>query len=444
MQVDPNIFKPYDIRGVVPTQLTADIAEQVGRAFAACLEPQTVVVGRDARLTAKEFHARVVGGLTRAGVDVIDIGQVSTDAFYYACASKDLPGLMVTASHNPAEYNGFKMVRRVPDLLLSHELKPWITEHTYTDADSFGSVTEEDVIDDFLESLLKIVSPKSLRPLKVVVDTSNGTQGPIWERLIEHLPITLVKLFFEPDGTFPNHGNDVIQASNQEALRAAVLREKADLGLIFDPDGDRCLVVDDRGQTVPGDFLTALLAVSMLERHPGSTIVYDVRASDAVPDLVSAAGGTPFAWKIGHAFIKPKMREYDAVFGGEVSGHFYFKDFWFLDCGLLTGLVILQYVSELAGGLSEKLTELENKYFLSGEINSTVEDVSAVLYRLKRTYADADIDELDGVAIRYPDWHFVVRPSANEPLLRMTLEATSQKLMEEKRDEVLGLIRQDA
>lgn len=441
MNIDPTIFKPYDIRGIVPDQLTADIAEQVGRGFAACLTPKTVVVGRDVRLTAVEFQERTIAGLIKSGVDVIDIGQVSTDAFYYACASKDLPGLMVTASHNPAEYNGFKMVRKIPDLLLSGELKPYIVGKTYVDAANPGKVTQEDVIDEFLDHLLKIVPPSKLQPLKVVVDASNGAQGPIWEQLVKRLPITLIPLCFKPDGNFPSHGNDVIQPENQEMLRAAVKEHKADIGLIFDPDGDRCLAVDDRGRTVPGDFLTALLAVSMLERQPGSTIVYDTRASDAVPDLVKEAGGTPFVWKVGHAFIKPKMRDHDAIFGGEVSGHFYFKDFWYLDCGLLTGLVLLQYVSELPGKLSDELLALEAKYHISGEINSKVKSVDEVLNRIKHKYHDAEIDELDGVAIRYDDWHFVVRPSANEPLLRLTLEAGDQQTMEAKRDEVLALIR---
>jgi len=440
LQIDPSIFKPYDIRGIVPDQITADTAEQVGRAFAALLKPKCVVVGYDARLTSKEFKQRVIEGLTKSGVDVIDIGQASTDAFYYACASEDLPGLMVTASHNPKEYNGFKMIRRVPDPLMSKDIQPWVTK-TYTDAQQSGKVVQKDVIDEFLDYLLSIVPPSNLKPLKVVVDTSNGAQGPIWERLIPRLPITVKPLFFEPNGNFPNHVNDIVQLPAQEALRKAVIAEKADLGLIFDPDGDRCLAVDNRGETVPGDFLTALLAVSMLKRQPGSVIVYDIKSSDAVPDMVAAAGGKPYAWKSGHAFIKPKMAQFDAIFGGELSGHYFFKDFWFLDCGLLSGLIVMEYISGLSGELGDIVKDLQKRYFISGEINSEVADVSSVLERVKAKYRDGELNELDGVAIRYPDWHFVVRPSANEPLLRMTLEANSQKLMEQKRDELLKLIR---
>jgi phosphomannomutase len=439
--IDPDIFKPYDIRGIVPDQLTAEIAEQVGRAFAAFLKPKSVVVGRDVRLTSKEFQNRAIKGLIYSGVDVVDIGQVSTDVFYYACAIKNMPGLMVTASHNPKEYNGFKMMRKVPEPLLSRDIQPWITEKKYKDAPAIGDTFHEDMVDQFIDHLLSIVSPTKLKPLKIVVDTSNGAQGPIWERLIPHLPVTVKTLYFEPDGNFPNHINDIVQPPAQEALRKAVIAEKADLGLIFDPDGDRCLAVDNSGETVPGDFLTALISVSLLKRQPGSVIVYDIKSSDAVSDMVTAAGGKPYAWKSGHAFIKPKMAEFNAIFGGELSGHYFFRDFWFLDCGLLSGLIIMEYISGLKGSLSDVLKSLRERYYLSGEINSAVDDVNKVLVRIKSKYKDGKLNELDGVAIRYPDWHFVVRPSANEPLLRMTLEANSQELMERKRDELLALIR---
>lgn len=440
-QYDRSVFRAYDIRGVVPDQIDADFAEQVGRAFANFLRPAAAVVGRDVRTTGEEFHYRVILGLTASGVDVVDIGQVSTDAYYYACGAKGLPGIMVTASHNPAEYNGFKLVKSMPELILAKEFAGAVLNRKYPDAGQAGSVTKTDIIGEFLDHLLSIVKPAAIKPLKVVVDASNGTQGPIWERLEKRLPIRLVKVCFEPDGRFPNHGNDVIQPENQAMLRAAVKRERADVGLIFDPDGDRCLAVDDRGQTVPGDFITALLAVEMLKRQPGSTVVYDIRASDAVPKLIKAAGGRPFGWKIGHAYIKPKMMEHDAVFGGEVSGHFYFKDFWFADCGLLAGLTILEYVSGLSRPLSSEVSELERGHHISGEINSKVSDVQEVLGRLKAKYQDGELDELDGVAIRYPDWHFVVRPSSNEPLIRLTLEADTREKMEAKRDEVLALIR---
>lgn len=442
MRAAPEIFKAYDIRGIVPDELDAEAAEQVGRAFAAEVKPKTAIVGRDVRLTGEKFREALVTGLTKSGVDVIDIGQVSTDEFYFACGSKDLPGIMITASHNPPEYNGFKMVRKFPYLLLAKEFRTNVTDRTYPDAPTVGSVTEESITEAFIAKMLALVSPETIKPLKVVVDSSNGAQGPVWKQLAARLPIEMVELCFEPDGNFPNHVNDVIQPESQEMLRAKVRETGADLGLIFDPDGDRCLAVDDRGVSVPGDWITALLAVAQLKRTPGATVLYDVRASDAVPDSVTAAGGLPFVWKPGHAYIKKEMEDRKIAFGGEVSGHFYFQDFWYADCGTLAALTMLQYVSQLNGPLSGKVKEFESKYFLSGEINSKVADRDAVLARVKKQYADHIENELSGVAVRFPDWHFVVRPSDNEPLIRLTLEANSHELMETKRDELLKLIRE--
>jgi phosphomannomutase len=442
MKINPAIFRRYDIRGVVPDDLDEEGIEQIGRAFAKAVKPKEVVVGRDVRLTGPALKKSLIQGLTKAGVNVIDIGTVSTDSFYFASGLKQMPGLMVTASHNPPEYNGVKMVRVVPEVVGSEEVQKVLEEVLPPDADKAGSVREEDITDTFISSMLKIIPPEKIRPLKVVVDTSNGSQGKYWEILGEKLPINMIPQFFEADGNFPNHDNDIIQPDAQKPLRDRVIAEKADLGLIFDPDGDRCLVVDDRGVTIPGDFLTALLAETMLRSEPGSAIVYDIRASDCVRDIVTQAGGRPVVWKIGHAFIKPKMQEENAVFGGEVSGHFYFKDFWFADSGLLAGLAFLEYVSSLDVPLSTKIKELEAKYFLSGEINSIVDNHDAVLKRIKERYADGELNELDGIAIRYPDWRFVVRTGANPPgILRFTLEAHSKELMEQKRDEVLALIR---
>lgn len=441
MRAVQEIFKAYDIRGIVPDQLDAEAAEQVGRAFAAEVKPKKAVVGRDVRLTGAEFEKAVITGLSKSGVDVIDIGVVSTDEFYFACGTKGVPGIMVTASHNPPEYNGFKMVRKMPDLLMAKEFRPKVVDATYPAADKPGTVTEESVMDAFIDHMLKLIPADTIKPLKVVIDTSNGSQGPVWKKLAPKLPIEMIELCFEPNGNFPSHINDVIQPESQEMLRNKVKETKADLGLIFDPDGDRCLTVDDRGQSVPGDWMTALLAVAQLKRTPGATILYDVRASDAVPDSVTAAGGTPFVWKPGHVYIKKEMQERNIVFGGEVSGHFYFKEFWYADSGILAGLTMLQYASQLDGPLSQKVTEFESKYYLSGEINSNVANREATLAKVRQTYADNIESELSGVAIRFPEWHCVVRPSDNEPLVRLTVEATSKKLMEAKRDELLKLIR---
>ncbi len=439
--IDPAVFKAYDIRGVVPDQIDVAAAEQVARAFVAEVQPKTVVVGRDVRLSGLDFHAAVLKGFIESGIDVIDIGQVCTDEFYFACGSKGLPGIMVTASHNPPEYNGFKMVQKMPYFVMAKEFMSRVLESEYETSNSVGLVTQENITQQFIEHTLKIVPPNKIKPLKVVVDTSNGATGPVWEILEKLLPIEMVRLCFEPDGNFPNHGNDIIQLENQEMLRQKVRETNADLGLIFDPDGDRCLVVDDRGVSIPGDWLTALLAVEQLKLYPGATILYDIRASDAVPDMVTEAGGMPFVWKPGHVYIKKEMQDRGIVFGGEVSGHFYFKDFWNADSGVLSGLTMLQYVSGLDGKLSDRIKDLEAKYFLSGEINSKVNDAAEVIEKVKDKYSDAEMNLISGVAIRYPDWHAVIRPSDNEPLVRLTVEAVNQSLMESKRDELLNLIR---
>ena len=309
VHIDPSVFKAYDIRGVVPDQINAADAQQVARAFAHEVDSKNIVVGRDVRLTGPEFLQAVIEGLTKSGTDVIDIGQVSTDEFYYACATKKLPGIMITASHNPKEYNGFKMVKDMPYFVMAKEFSPKITDTFYKDSEQVGKVVQESVTDKFIDYLLDLVPASRIKPLKVVIDTSNGAQGDIWEKLAPKLPIQITKLCFEPDGNFPNHGNDIIQPENQEMLRAKVKEVGADMGLIFDPDGDRCLAVDDRGVSIPGDWLTALMAVEQLQQAPGGTILYDIRASDAVPNMVSAAGGKPFVWKPGHVYIKQEMQK---------------------------------------------------------------------------------------------------------------------------------------
>lgn len=439
--IDPTVFRAYDIRGIVPDQIGYKAPEQVARAFANKLKPQEVVVGRDVRLTGPQFMDMVIQGLVSSGVDVINIGVVSTDEFYYACGSMELPGIMVTASHNPPEYNGFKMVQKMPYFIMAKEFKPEVLNKTYKDSGKKGTVTEKSFREDFISHVLSIVSPEKIKPLKVVIDTSNGSLGPVWEKLARKLPIEIIKSCFEPNGNFPNHGNDIVQSKNQQMLRDKVKENKADLGLIFDPDGDRCLMVDDRGVSVPGDWITALLGVEELRRSPGSTILYDVRASDAVEDLVKANGGKTFVWKPGHVYIKREMQKRGIVFGGEISGHYYFKDFWYADSGVLSGLTLLAYASELNKPLSENIKEFEKRYFLSGEINSKVADTQVVIDTIKEKYKDADINEISGVAVRYDNWHCVVRPSDNDPVVRLTVEADSRELMEQKRDELLAIIR---
>lgn len=445
MNVDPSIFKAYDIRGIYPTQLDEDVARAIGRAFVTFLGASTVIIGHDMRTSGPRLHAAVIEGIRMQGADVVDIGMVSTDQFYFACTKFGYPGLMVTASHNPKAYNGFKMVKKMPHLLSGDEgiqdLRRLVEGGRFPEPVRAGGIRQVDLMDEFIQALLRLVDPASIRPLKVVADTANGMVGPALEKLYGTLPVELTPLFFEPDGTLPNHGLDPLQPENRVDLEAKVKEIGADVGFAFDGDGDRFFVIDDRGLFIPGDFISALLAQDLLAKHPGSSVVYDVRSSWAVPNLIRAAGGTPLIERVGHAFIKRRMAQENSVFGGEVSGHYYFRDFNFADSGMIPSLLILRLISQRGMKLSEILAPLENTYFVSGEINSTVDDATAKMAQIGERYADAEVQHIDGISVTYDDWHFNVRASNTEPLLRLNLEALSRETMEAKRDEVLALIR---
>lgn len=450
MQVDPSIFKSYDIRGVYGTQLFDETAVAVGKAFAKVLSPTIVVVGRDARVSSPALHDHLISGLTSVGVHVVDIGMVSTDMYYYACATKKLPGIMVTASHNPKEYNGFKMVRQIPYLLSGEEgiqdIKKVIESDGFPgQAATPGNVESWNVMSGFVEKILSLVDVSTLKPMKILCDTANGMVGPSIIELFKHIPqITVVPMYFEPDGTFPNHGGDPLQEENRRELMQRVPSEGADLGFAFDPDGDRFFCVDKTGRFVSGDFLTAILSEYFLQKYPGSAIVYDIRASHAVPDKITAAGGKPLYNRVGHAYIKKRMTDENAAFGGEVTGHYYFKDFFNCDSGVAPMLFVMDMLSKSPKRLDEILNELEQVYFISGEINTKGADAAAVFARIESIYAPQakEIIRIDGVTMRMGDWHFNVRASNTEPLTRLNLEANSQALMEQKRDEVLSVIRQ--
>lgn len=445
MNVNPSIFKAYDIRGIYPTDLDEEIAYRVGRAFAVLLAARRVVVGRDMRLSGPSLMAAVMRGLTDQGADVLDIGMVSTDQYYFACATLGLPGMMVTASHNPKAYNGFKMVRSMPYLLSGdsgiQDIRRLVEAGDFPAAASRGQVIPQDFQEAFIEKVLSVIDLSAIRPLKVVVDTGNGMVGPILTQVFRRLPVALTGLYLEPDGNLPNHGLDPLQPENRAELQRRVVAEGADIGFAFDGDGDRFFTIDDRGEFVSGDFLTAIMGSYMLEKYPGAKIIYDVRASWAVPELITAAGGRPLMERVGHAFIKRRMADEQAVFAGEVTGHYYFKDFFFADSGIVPALVLLELLSRRGRSLSQLLQPLEEKYFISGEINSTVLDPQAKMRQLAQRYADAELYELDGVSVIYPDWHFNVRPSNTEPLLRLNLEAKTRAEMERRRDEVLAIIR---
>lgn len=445
MGVDPSIFKAYDIRGLYPSQLDEATARAVGRAFATLLQPRQVVVGRDMRLSSPAVCAALVEGLTRQGADVLDLGMVSTDQYYFACATRRRPGIMVTASHNPPDYCGFKMVREMPFLLSGDEgiqdLRRLIEAEDWRRAPGSGRVESLDLEEGFVDKVLSMVEVDRLRPLKVVADTGNGMVGPILERVFSHLPVELTGMYLDPDGSLPNHGLDPMQEENRAELQRRVVAEGADAGFAFDGDGDRFFAIDDRGRFVPGDFLTALMGAWLLRREGGGTIVHDVRCSWAVRDGILAAGGEARQERVGHSFLKPRLLREGGVFAGELSGHYYFRDFYGADSGIVPSLVLMQMMSESGRSLSRLLSPLESRYFLSGEINSHVADPAAKLEELAGRYADGRIERLDGVSVSFDDWHFNVRASNTEPLLRLNLEALGPRRMEEKRDEVLAVIR---
>lgn len=447
MQIAPGIFKAYDIRGIYPTELNEAGAYAIGRAFVTFLQASQVIVGHDMRLSGPSIFAAVTRGIMDQGADVVNIGLVSTDQYYFACTRLGLPGMMVTASHNPKQYNGFKMVRQMPYLLSGAEgiqdLRRIVEQDAYATAARTGSMRSLDLSDEFVEAVLGLIDVEQLRGkgLKFVADTGNGTVGPILQRIYERLPIEFVGLYLEPDGNLPNHGLDPLQPENRAELEQRVVAEGAAAGFAFDGDGDRFFVIDDRGRFVSGDFLTALLGRYLLQRAPASRIVYDVRASWAVRDLISAAGGTPLMERVGHAFIKRRMADENALFGGEVTGHYYFRDFNYADSGIIPSLLIMEMLATSGQSMSALLAPLEAKYFISGEINSTVADPRGRMEALAQAYADGVVEYLDGISVTYPTWHMNVRASNTEPLVRLNLEATTRDEMERRRDEALAIIR---
>ncbi|HEU5099372.1 MAG TPA: phosphomannomutase/phosphoglucomutase [Roseiflexaceae bacterium] len=446
MQVNPAIFKAYDIRGIYPTDLNEEAGYAIGRAFVTFLKVERVLVGRDMRLSGPQIFDAVTRGIMDQGADVINIGMVSTDQFYYACAQEQLPGMMVTASHNPKEYSGFKMVRQMPYLLSGAEgiqdLRRIVESDAFAPTTRKGSMSELDLSEQFIEAVLGLIDVAALKPLKVIADTGNGMVGPILRRIYADLPVQLTGMYLDPDGSLPNHGLDPLQPENRAELERRVIAEGADVGFTFDGDGDRFFTIDDRGAFVAGDYMTALMGRYLLEKAPGSKIIYDVRASRAVPELITAAGGIPLMERVGHAFIKRRMAAEDALFGGEVTAHYYFRDFFYADSGIIPSLFVLEMLSKTGKKLSDLLRPLEETYFISGEINSTVKDGKAKMEELAQRYSDGVIERMDGVSVSYPTWHFNVRGSNTEPLLRLNLESIASRAeMEQKRDEVLAIIR---
>ena len=435
------IFKAYDVRGLYGEQIDGDVAYEIGRAFARVLGGGRIGLGRDMRLTAPEMAARYREGLTDEGAHVVDAGMVGTEMLYWLVGSRDLDGgLMCTASHNPKAYTGAKMVGRgaVPADIDEVERA---TGHL-GDPPGGGSFEEVDIYEDFQRAALAFIDPNDVKPLKVVVDGGNGMAGPMVGPLLDRLGLDLVTTYWVPDGEFPDHEPNPLLEENRRFIVDKVRSEGADLGIAWDGDADRCFFIDDTGRFVDGDFLTALLAESVLEKQPGADILYDVRASRAVPDIVEQLGGSAHVNRVGHAFFKRRMRDEGGAFGGEVSGHYYFRDFYNADSGTIPALLILELLSHRGAKLSELLEPLRSKYFISGEINSEVADPQAKMDEIERRYGDGRVSKLDGISIDYDDWHFNVRPSNTEPLLRLNLESVvSEQDMKRRRDEVLDMIR---
>ena len=448
MALDPKVFKAYDVRGLYPSELDEEGAYAIGRAYGEHFEPKRIAVGRDMRLSSPSMAQAVTRGAVDAGVDVMDIGLVGTEMVYFAVGELGLDGgIAVTASHNPKEYTGMKIVRRgaLPvggDSGLLDVRDRALALSGPVRGQTPDVARKHDIYPAFVEKVLSFVDLAAMKPLRVVVDAANGMAGAMLPPLLERLPVEAVRCYFEPDGSFPNHEPNPLLEENRAFIVAKVKEEGADLGIAFDGDADRCFFVDDTGEFVPGDFVTALLAASMLEKEPGATIIYDVRASWAVRDTVEAAGGTALPNRVGHAFIKLRMREVDAVFAGEVSGHYYFRDFTQADSGTIPALLMLELVSKRGEALSEILRPYRERYFLTGEINTPVGDVALTLQELKEHFArQGEISHLDGISVTAEDWHMNVRPSNTEPLLRLNLEALDRELMERKRDEVLSVTR---
>jgi len=448
--LDPKVFKAYDVRGIYPDELDEEGAYAIGRAYVEQFEPEQIAVGRDMRLSAPSMSQAVMAGAADAGAEVLDLGLVGTEMVYFAVGALELDGgIAVTASHNPKQYTGMKIVRAgaLPvggesGLLDIRDRAAASGESRVQTLIDASIVVPYDIWPAFVDGVLSFVDVEEIRPLKVVVDAANGMAGAMLPPVLDRLPLDAVRCYFEPDGSFPNHEPNPLLPENREFIVRKTLEEGADLGVAFDGDADRCFFVDDTGEFVPGDFATSLLAESILEKEPGTKVLYDVRASWAVPETIERAGGTPIMSRVGHAFIKLLMRKEGAAFAGEVSGHYYFRDFSQADSGVVPFLLMLELISKKGRKLSEILRPYRERYFITGELNTPVADVDAVLQRLEQRYeGEGRVSHLDGISVDAEDWHMNVRPSNTEPLLRLNLEARSEDAMERKRDEVLSVIR---
>ncbi len=446
--VNPRIFGAYDVRGVYPADLDENTAYRIGRAFAQYLAVSPIAVGRDMRLSSPALAQAFIRGVTEQGADAIDLGLTTTDELYFAVGKYGYPaGAMITASHNPKQYNGIKMCRENAVSISSETggfaIRDLAVSGQFTEPARKGDVTRRDVSDAYVEHCLSFIDVASVKPFRIAVDAGNGMAGMLIPRVFEKLPCELIPLYFELDGSFPNHPASPIEPENTEELRRIVPERGCEMGVAFDGDADRMFLVDEHGRLLGGDMVTALVARSLLRTQRGATILYNLICSRSVPEVIERDGGRAVRTRVGHSFIKARMREENAVFGGEHSGHFYFRDNWYADSGLIAFLIVLELVSLSGKTVSELVAEVDTR-FRSGEVNSDTHDQKGRMEAIERIYAaqGAAIDHLDGVTIAFPTWWANVRPSNTEPLLRLNVEADTQDEMERRRDELLAVIRQ--
>ncbi len=448
--IDPTIFKAYDVRGLYPSEINEAAAHDIGGAFVTYLGARRIAVTRDMRTSSPGLAEAFIEGARQQGCDVVDYGMMPTDVMYFAVCRDGLEGgAQITASHNPKEYNGIKLVSRdarplsgdaglgeIRDMILARELPP--------SRPAMGSYERADALDDYLAHIFRFIDPAIVKPFSCVLDAGSGMGGLVGPRIFERLPCRTTHVAMEVDGTFPHHESNPLIEENRRTATGRVLETGADIGIAWDGDADRCFFIDGTGDFVSGDFVTALLAEAFLIKYPGEKVIYDVRASYAVKDVVARYGGTAIMSRVGHAFIKQRMRAENAIFGGEVTGHYYFRDNWYADNGFIPALLILELMSRKGQTLAELLAPLRERYFISGEINTKLASMDLAdekIAAIARTYADGHVYHLDGVSVEYPDWHFNVRKSNTEPLLRLNLEGVTREIMEQRRDEILDLIR---
>ncbi len=450
MSIKPSIFKAYDVRGLYPSEVDEDAAREIGRGFVAYLKAKRIAVSRDMRLSSPTVAAAFIEGARQQGADVVDYGMLATDMMYYAVARDDHDGgAQITASHNPKQYNGIKLVRREAFPLSGEaglaEISEMLTSGTLPPAAArAGSLSTGEVVDDYVKHVMAFIDPSIVKPFNVVLDAGSGMAGLVAPQLFDRLPCRTTRLCFDIDGTFPNHEANPLIEENRVDITERVISERADIGIAWDGDADRCFFIDGGGEFIAGDFVTALLAEAFLLRHPGAKVVYDVRASYAVKDTVAGYGGTALMNRVGHAFFKRRMREEGAICGGEATGHYYFRDNFYADNGFIPALLMLELMSRKGQTMAELLAPLREKYFISGEINTKMPDMHVVQEKidaLNARYGEGKTYTMDGVSVEFPDWHFNVRASNTEPLIRLNLEATTQAMMEDRRDEVLSFIR---